>query len=163
MRGPGIPKNLRISAPVSSIDIAPTLLALAGVETPKPMDGLDLAPLWRGGDQLPFEDRHLYGESSGGLVYDAIASGFFPVYRSVRQGRYKLVYESKGGTHALFDLEEDPREENDISTREPDLTAHLSAALRDRYRDFTPEPSPEDRVELEDKDLEKLRALGYVP
>jgi hypothetical protein len=43
------------------------------------------------------------------------------------------------------------------------VAASLIAVMQERYRDFTPEPRPENRVELSDEDLEKLRALGYVP
>ncbi len=166
-RGPGIPAGLRISTPVSSVDLVPTILKLAGAEVPPALDGLDLTPLFRGDRdeaEAAFAERRQYGEASGGLTYDSIVQkGLFPVYRSVRQGRYKLVYESKAEKHALYDLDEDPGEKVDISAVQPEISAQLIDVMRQRYRDYAPEPLPENRVELSKDDIERLRALGYIP
>jgi len=45
VRGPGIPANTSTDSPVVLIDLAPTLLDLAGVEVPATMDGLSFASL----------------------------------------------------------------------------------------------------------------------
>ncbi|MFH4975295.1 hypothetical protein AB6A40_002004 [Gnathostoma spinigerum] len=45
IRGPGIPRNLTIRNPVLNIDIAPTILDMAGVDQPDFMDGRSLLPL----------------------------------------------------------------------------------------------------------------------
>ena len=131
------------------------------------LDGLDLAPLWTEGPERDesaeaFSTRYLYGEASGGLTYDFIVKGFYPIYRSVRRGRYKLVYESKGPSQALYDLDEDPTEQVDLSAREPEIAKLLIDEMQRRYRNFTPEAAPENRVELDAGDLERLRALGYL-
>jgi arylsulfatase A-like enzyme len=49
--GPGIEAGLTSDEPVSTIDLFPTLLALAGVSVPEnlPLDGENLTPLWNGG------------------------------------------------------------------------------------------------------------------
>ena len=127
------------------------------------LDGFDLAPLWSGGGVGPFEQRFLYAEAAGGIQYNFFAPGFFPVFRSVRQGRYKLIYESKGGTHALYDLEADPAETVDVTEREPEIASRLSQVMTARYQDFRPEPETGSEVVLDPEDLERLRALGYVP
>jgi len=163
LRGPGVPAGVRVQAPVSHLDLAPTILSLAGVETDVPLDGLDLAPLWSGGDDGVFRERFLYGEGSGGLTYDLVVRGYFPVYRSVRRDRYKLVYESKGERYALYDLLRDPGERTDATPDAPEVARELLEEMRERYRDFTPEPAPENRVELDEEDRERLRALGYLP
>jgi arylsulfatase A-like enzyme len=162
-RGKGVPEGLRIAAPVSSVDIMPTVLGLAKVPVPPSVEGLDLGVLWREGESQPFEDRFLYAEASGGLTYDDYAKGFFPIYRSVRRGRHKLVYESKGKTHALYDLDADPHERSDISATEPRVLAQLMAEMQQRYEGFSAEPEPENRVELDQEEIDQLRALGYVP
>ena len=89
--------------------------------------------------------------------------GIFPVYRSLRRDNYKLIHDSKSQSFALYDLHADPGEERDISSLEPALKAKLTAEMQQRYGDFSAEPAPENRVELDREELERLRALGYVP
>ena len=163
LRGPGVPAGLRVEAPVSSVDIVPTLLELARVPIPSGLDGLDLSPLWSGGGRQAFDERLMYGEAAGGIQYNFFGDGLFPVFRSVRQGRHKLVYESKGDTHALYDLEVDPGEKFDVSQSQPEVTARLMEAMSARYENFRPEPDAGNEAVLEPDDLERLRALGYVP
>uniref|UniRef100_A0A8R1TS22 Sulfatase N-terminal domain-containing protein n=1 Tax=Onchocerca volvulus TaxID=6282 RepID=A0A8R1TS22_ONCVO len=47
IRGPGFPKNISIREPVMNVDIAPTILDIAGIVTPHHMDGRSLVPLIR--------------------------------------------------------------------------------------------------------------------
>ena len=83
--------------------------------------------------------------------------------RSIRRGRYKLIHNSKEDSWALYDLELDPGETLDIAAKEPEITAELSAEIRSRYAGFDPNPEPPNRIELDREELERLRALGYVP
>ena len=45
IKGPGVPANIAIESPVVSIDLAPTILDMAGISIPKQMDGVSLLPL----------------------------------------------------------------------------------------------------------------------
>ncbi|VDM20725.1 unnamed protein product [Wuchereria bancrofti] len=47
IRGPGFPKNISIREPVMNVDIAPTILDIAGVAIPRHMDGRSLVQLMR--------------------------------------------------------------------------------------------------------------------
>jgi arylsulfatase A-like enzyme len=162
VRGPGVARGLRVSAPVSLIDIAPTILAFLGSSPPQRLDGLDLAPLWSDGETAAFWERFLYGEASRGLGWAALGfEDIFAVHRSVRRGRYKLYYESHGPTLKLFDLEADPAESADISPQQPEVAAQLSEHLRSRYQGLDP-GSHGPKVELDEEDAERLRALGYL-
>jgi arylsulfatase A-like enzyme len=166
LRGPGLPRGIRIGAPVSNVDIVPTVLRLVGAPLPEGLDGLDLSPLWseRAAEaRSEFEARYLYGEASGGISYNFFAGGFFPIFRSVRQGRYKLLHESKQDSYALYDLREDPGEKVDVASREPEITERLIRIMNERYEDFRAEPREGEAVELSPEDAERLRALGYVP
>ncbi|HIF99166.1 MAG TPA: DUF4976 domain-containing protein [Myxococcales bacterium] len=163
MRGPGVPPGLRVKTPVSLVDIAPTLLAFANLETSLSTDGHDLSPLLRGEAPPAFTNRPIYGEASGGLTYELMMEGIYPVYRSLRRGQYKLIFNSKDEDWALYDLENDPQEAHNLASKKPALVAEITAEMRARYADFDPSPAPEDRVELDADELERLRALGYVP
>jgi arylsulfatase A-like enzyme len=47
MRGPGMPTGVRRFAPVTSLDLVPTITALAGVTPPQVVDGRSLLPVAR--------------------------------------------------------------------------------------------------------------------
>ena len=78
---------------------------------------------------------------------------------SVRGPRWKYILRPDDGAEELYDLETDPGEQNDLGASEPEI--------RDRYRGMLEEwlsggtPRSETRG-LDDKALEKLRALGYI-
>ena len=89
-------------------DVMPTLLHLAGVDIPETVDGMPMV-----GDK---KREWLYGEvGSGGSAT-----------RMIHEGRYKLIYYAMGNYSQLFDLEEDPRELNDLS----DSPAHAEILKR---------------------------------
>ncbi len=102
----GFTSGKRISRPVCLEDIMPTLLALAGVDCPHQVDGVNLAPTLRGKKQairefLHFEHAPCYSQAQA--------------YHALTDGRYKYIWRPTDGTEQLFDLETDPREENDLS------------------------------------------------
>ncbi|OYD83666.1 choline-sulfatase [Azospirillum brasilense] len=92
----------RVSAPVSHVDLFPTLLDLFGDRAPPPVDPLDgtsLMPLLDGAK--PDGNRSVFAEYLG---EGALEPAFM-----VRQGRYKYVV-CGGDPAQLYDLEADPRE-----------------------------------------------------
>jgi arylsulfatase A-like enzyme len=158
VRGPGVPAGVRIDVPVSLVDIAPTVLAAAGVPAPPSLEGLDLAPLWREGPDPAHAERFIYGQASGGLGWKPVLEGAFPIFESVRRGRYKLVYEENSDHYALYDLETDPGEHTDLAASEADRVRALRAELeRVRARGAARSPA----IELDPEEIDRLRALGY--
>ncbi|MEM1314373.1 MAG: sulfatase-like hydrolase/transferase [Pseudomonadota bacterium] len=109
----------RVTAPTESVDVAPTLLALAGRAAPAPWDGAALTP-WLDGEtpqgwrdaqlmQIDFAEPHAptrfqraWGEDACGCAAAIL-----------REGRWKLVVFSGGPPPMLFDLEADPGETRD--------------------------------------------------
>jgi arylsulfatase A-like enzyme/tetratricopeptide (TPR) repeat protein len=63
LHGPGVPPGAALPGLVSVVDLAPTLLELAGVEGLEGVDGRSLVPALRG---QPLEERPAYGESFHG-------------------------------------------------------------------------------------------------
>lgn len=78
-------------------DIMPTLLDMAGLPIPAGVEGLSMV-----GNKMR---SHLYGECSEGAG----------ATRMIHDGRYKLIYYPTGNRVQLFDLENDPRELNDLA------------------------------------------------
>lgn len=81
--------------------------------------------------------------------------------RTVRTPRFKLVERPRlrGGYRSyLYDLEQDPRAETDVSAHFPEEKARLQRALDD----FTTSLPAVGRIERSQEQLETLRALGYI-
>jgi arylsulfatase A-like enzyme len=92
---------------VANIDIAPTLLDLAGVAIPDDIQGRSLVPLWSepGPDAEPWRSSIYYH-------YYEYPHGWHSVqpHRGVRTDRYKLIHYYKINEWELFDLQADPSE-----------------------------------------------------
>jgi choline-sulfatase len=93
-----------VETPVSLIDIAPTMMDLAGVSEQGrvEMEGASLLPLIRGDSQ---PDRFALAEYH--------AEGVFRACFMLRQGSYKYIY-IDGADHQLFDLDSDADEWNNL-------------------------------------------------
>ena len=95
---------------VQNIDIAPTILSLAGAEVPGNMDGQSILPLLNQGDQdIPWRDS---------LIYEYYWEWNFPQTPTtigLRSDRYKYIfYHGVWGDDELFDLQSDPMETTNL-------------------------------------------------
>ena len=108
-----IPAGHRVSQIAGAIDLLPTLSELAGIEwTPsKPIDGRSLKPLLLA-EQASWEPRALLSIKNKQV--------------SVRTQRFRL-----DSTGALFDINQDPGQHDDVADQHPDLTRRLRALARD--------------------------------
>jgi arylsulfatase A-like enzyme len=127
--GPGITPGRR-REPVALVDLAPTLLDLAGFEPPgmPQMDGRSLADLVTGRRADDPDGGFAYAE----MVRDRFVS---KEVRSLVRGRWKLI--DAGGQSELYDIRSDPDERRDL-TRIPSPPPELSkmrAAMLRRLRD----------------------------
>ena len=102
----GFKNGRTIHQPVTLEDIMPTLLGLAGAKTPAVVDGVDLAPTLRGNDQTIREWLHL----EHAPIYSQTQA-----FHALTDGRFKYIWRPLDGTERLFDLQQDPREERDLS------------------------------------------------
>jgi arylsulfatase len=110
----GFRPGFRSLRPVCLEDVMPTLLQLAGATPPPVVDGVNLLPALRGEGGvirpwLHFEHAKAYSYEQG--------------YHALTDGRFKYIWRPANGTEQLFDLENDPREEHDLSKD----TAHRQA------------------------------------
>lgn len=102
MRGPGILPNRTIDGMAFEIDIAPTILELAGVRPDRPTDGVSLVPQLTQGEPLPERTLLL---SSG--PQQSASGNNLPLFDGVRTERYSWwIYED--GFEEMYDLVKDP-------------------------------------------------------
>jgi N-acetylglucosamine-6-sulfatase len=118
---------------VLSLDIAPTLLELAGVATPGNVHGRSLVPLVRG-TQPKWRDSFLIEYFSDTVFPRVHKMG----YQAVRTGRWKYIrYTELTGMDELYDLQSDPYEMHNRvgdAAAEParrDCAAELERLLRE--------------------------------
>lgn len=129
-RVPQDKRGFREDALISSVDMAPTILSLAGIDAPKSMQGRDFSGIlnktqdmaqWR--DAVFMEDlflvdmfRNRYKENVDKVNKNLINAN--KSYRShgVRTNRYKyfVYYEHTPKIEELYDLEKDPLEQNNL-------------------------------------------------
>ncbi len=114
-----IPAGTVVDAVVANIDIAPTLLAAAGLVPPPHLDGTDMLPLTRG-REVPWRDAFLY------VYYWEKNFPQTPTQFALRTDRFKYI--TTHGTwdiDQLYDLSVDPGE-----TRNLILDAAHAATVR---------------------------------
>ena len=112
---PDLPPG-RVEAPVSALDVTPTLAALAGV----PLG--EIAP-WTDGESLV--DLATGAGSRGPVPMEYAAEGSIAPMVALREGALKLVL-SEPDPPQLFDLERDPHELRDLA-HEPEHAEALAA------------------------------------
>jgi arylsulfatase A-like enzyme len=111
-----------VSSPVSSPDFFPTLLEVVGAQ-PQPgqvLDGTSLLPLFQGGtlpERALFWHYPHYGNQGG-------APG-----AAVRRGDWKLIEWQEDHRVELFHLAQDPGEQTNLATTEPQRVAQLREEL----------------------------------
>ena len=99
------PAGTVVDEMVANIDIAPSLLSLAGIEAPRPMHGRDFGPLARG-ETIPHWRKELYYEYFWNWVFPQSPTSF-----ALRTDDFKLIqYHGIWDTDELYDLRTDPRE-----------------------------------------------------
>lgn len=113
---------------VSSIDVVPTLLAAAGLESAvEGLPGISLLPVAKGHAEL--SERPVFGATYPGQAKRLEQPEKEVSYRWVRRGRLKLIEPAgKLQETMLFDVVVDPREENDLAD-DPEM-ARVKADLK---------------------------------
>ncbi|MBY0563901.1 MAG: sulfatase-like hydrolase/transferase [Hyphomonadaceae bacterium] len=119
-----IAAGTRIGGPAHHMDIYHTAAAASGAASQERGDGVDLLPFLRGQASAESE-RTLFWRSGG--------------YRVVRRGDWKLQLSARPERVWLFNLADDPTEQNDLSEEQPDRVVALRALIEDYEREL---PAP---------------------
>ncbi len=128
-----VPKGKVCTAPVTGVDIAPTIFSIAGLKQPWEMHGRDLTPLLKNPNaNWPHPViMAATGQKFGSDTYKIPAGkGAFhndvPWYVLLRDRRYKYVRPLIEDLEELYDLEKDPDELDNLAVK-PEHRARLLA------------------------------------
>lgn len=143
--GTHVPAGTVDPALVSTVDIAPTILAWAGLDTPPIMEGRDLL-------RPPAGDRP-----------ERVFSQYGTQIYSLRTPRWKLIVGGKWAHPVLFELEHDKGENHNVARVHPATVDTLVDELA-TWRDSRPrlDLSNPPSVDLDPDTREQLESLGYL-
>jgi arylsulfatase A-like enzyme len=139
---------------VRILDIAPTILTLAGIPPHASMQGKSfmgtMGQEWTGAEDVFSEEDH-----EGNVVH------------SLRTPTWKLMTANRNNPRglppvSLFHLAEDPGESDNLAADHQDLVELMAARLEERKSVARGEAVPRQEREIDEATLERLRSLGYV-
>jgi choline-sulfatase len=140
----------RVSRPVETVAVAPTLMNVAGVHDPIeqqfPTHGLFAAA------------AETADEGYSETFYPFSSFGWNPLH-ALETNRYHYI---DAPEPELYDLMADPEEKNNLAREQTATVAVLKDKLKTRLQNRPFTPTQASSSELSPDALEKLRALGYV-
>jgi arylsulfatase A-like enzyme len=138
------------------IQIAPTILAFAGLAPPGAYDGASFLPA-------------LLGERYPGSPYILAEAEPHDEHIAIRTAEWKLIWKREGAEKELYHLAADPNEQRNVASERPEMVRELERQLLAHRVDrmssaaVTAPGAPAGVTEEEQKILaERLRDLGYL-
>jgi arylsulfatase A-like enzyme len=139
-RGPGVEAGSVPTQFVANIDLAPTFVDLAGLPVPDSMQGQSLAPILRGESPADWRTSVYYRYYHDPGHHNTVA------HLGVRTATHKLIHYWKQDAYEMFDIVNDPTEQNNLlfseaSRNTPEVTAKFAelkaeiARLQKQYKD----------------------------
>ena len=150
--GPGVQQNQVIHDQVRSVDVFPTVCDLLGIKNPANIDGKSLLPIIDGKkEELPayIESTPLVLTDSNDVV--GIRTSKFKYFRDKNDPKNRIH---------LFDLQNDPNEDENIASAKPEMVDELESVLQNILKQ---ENTIKETINDESQEIEnELRKLGYV-
>lgn len=149
LAGPGIPSGSVVKGNVGLIDLAPTLLDLAGIPALRDVDGRSLLPAIRGTARVaPDYEMETW--------FPTFAFGWSPL-RALVAGPAKYI---EAPRPELYALDADPTERRDLRKDRVADAERLGRRLREMTRGDMPVPAGDDPALAEQR--KRIESLGYV-
>jgi arylsulfatase len=149
LAAPGLEPGIRIDL-VHHVDVAPTLLELAGLPPLEGSSGLALGPYLRSGEALPL--RTVFCDTRGEASAYRL-DGYISLRGPANEGLQQALASEEAGGGERITVREYFAAGDAPATRDPELEAMLRAYVRSSV--------PVAPASLSETTLERLRALGY--
>jgi arylsulfatase A-like enzyme len=115
-----IPEGKQYDGQIANFDFYSTIAALAGQKIPDHCDGVDLFPYFQGKKKDAAHEYLFWLNNEPG---DAIRRHLI----AVRWQDWRLYKKYEKDPWQLFDLKSDPKEEDDVSTKHPDVVKQMAS------------------------------------
>ncbi len=131
--GPGLvrPGVTNRESVISSVDLLPSLVKLAGAAVPggSEPDGEDLSEALLGNTETRRSKPLFweYGRNNASFAYPKVARNRSPNV-AMRQGDWKLLVNDDGSHPELYDLGSDPRETVNLAASRPEIVRNLTGS-----------------------------------
>ena len=142
-----------VDVPVSMVDVAPTILSVAGAPVPGTMQGRSLL------EASAAAPRELYSETFPCATLQSPECPRGCIARAVFSWPYKFIT-STNGRRQLYDLSTDPDETRDLSQSQATMARQLNADLK-AWIKASPSRPPH-KLLLSPEALQRLKSLGYA-
>jgi arylsulfatase A-like enzyme len=153
----------REPAPVTNMDLFPTLLELAGVSVPTVSTAVSLLQPAAGRTRVGS-----YSTVATAILEEARRrtphfdpTPFQRTLQAIYREPWKLILASDGGRR-LYDLAQDPDEEHDLAPLREDVARSLSLELATLIRSVRRPAHASDALQLDPETRARLEALGYL-
>jgi arylsulfatase A-like enzyme len=176
-----IPPGLKISETVRNLDLMPTVLDLCGLPIPEAAQGQSLVPLmaaarqaaqngsqgslaeiaaklgWTPQPAVTEKSDDPQGENPKGLLSYAIVSGGWKLVHNVKSPDNRAEYE-------LYHHADDPLDQKNVLDQNGSVAETLKTKLAEWHEmvEKAKLPEGESTEGVDEKELERLRSLGYV-
>lgn len=142
----------RVSAPVSLLDLPPTVLNGLDKQVPKAMDGRDLSPALQGGEVS--EEQTLTASTSLGAPLHAVIRGDKKIIAEITGGSSPTLRNSE-----FYDLSKDPEEQEPQASEATQQT--LTQLLKGHLKQTSVADKQDQSQKLNSGHRKRLRSLGY--
>ncbi len=152
---PDMTTNRRVEAQVRAIDIMPTLLDRLDLKNPHPVHGQSLMELIAD-DAPPPADFAIVYSDYGMEVLDTVMGA----QKSIRTRKWKLTRNSRDGSLELYNIENDPRETNNLAAVKPEVAKQMEKLLDAKEKEI--EKATILKSKLSPELIEQLDSFGYL-
>jgi arylsulfatase A-like enzyme len=161
---PRVPAGKVVDGQVRLMDVAPTILSLAGVSRPPDFGASAFGASYAAADLTPWITAPAGADPPALIAFTDLRTTYAPQpLAAVRTTSSKFIRGLRDQqSEELYDLAADPGEQVNLLRRDPSLATPLRQQLA-RWRDGWNGTRPlAEKVELSEEHEERLRALGYM-
>jgi arylsulfatase A-like enzyme len=149
-----LPKHKIVDQRVALIDIVPTIFGLLGIDAKMKASGMDLVP-------MILKDKHYPSRTIFSEVF-LVGDNSKPRFTSVREGDWKLIYDSLLEKYELYNLKNDPSELINLAEIEKIKCGSLKQRLNEHAKCYAAIQVPIAIQSLDEETKRQLRSLGYI-